>query len=400
VLIAGGGVAGLETCLALRDLAGDRVECTLLTPEDEFVYRPMLISEPFARGVAHRHHLAEIAPRAGATLLRGALASVDDARRVAVAEDGSELSYDALVVAVGAGTEPVYRHALTWTPEADADVFGGLLRDIEEGYTKDVAFVVPLGVAWVLPAYELALMTAWQAESMGRDDLSITIYTPEEAPLEVFGAAAAAALRADLEEVGIQVRTSVQVVDRDGLVVEPGGEPLRAARVVALPRAVGRPLAGLPHDERGFVPCDDHGKVVGTATVWAAGDAIDFPVKQGGLAAQQADAAAEAIAALAGADVKPAPFRPILRGVLLTGRGKAWLRGPGFGSDEPGEAERRALFWPPTKIAGRYISPFLAALDEAEAFGDTPAPSGQPVELDLERDVPAAANALRAARQR
>ena len=100
--------------------------------------------------------------------------------------------------------------------------------------------------------------------------------------------------------------------------------------------------------------------------MWAAGDAIAFPVKQGGLAAQQAVAAAQAIAARAGADVHPEPFRPVLRGVLLTGRGKAWLRKD---LDSPeGEAERHALFWPPTKIAGRYLSPYLAEL--AESFGD------------------------------
>ena len=59
VLIAGGGVAGLEALLALRDLAGDRVELTLLSPETEFVYRPMAVAEPFGRGRADRHPLAD-----------------------------------------------------------------------------------------------------------------------------------------------------------------------------------------------------------------------------------------------------------------------------------------------------------------------------------------------------
>ena len=61
VLVAGGGVAGLEGLLALRDLAGDRVELTLLSPEEEFVYRPMAVAEPFGRGRADRHPLADIA---------------------------------------------------------------------------------------------------------------------------------------------------------------------------------------------------------------------------------------------------------------------------------------------------------------------------------------------------
>jgi sulfide:quinone oxidoreductase len=238
-------------------------------------------------------------------------------------------------------------------------------------------------------------MTAWQADSMGRNDLQITIYTPESAPLDVMGAAATTALREDLEAAGIKVETNAYVLAPHGggpLAVEPGGRPLEG-RVVALPRALGRAIPGLANDERGFIRCDLHGKVDATTRVWAAGDAIAFPVKQGGLASQQALAAAQAIAALAGADLQPKPFRPVLRGVLLTGRGRAWIRKTP--DNAQGETERHALFWPPTKIAGRYLSPYLAAITE------TPdeRPSGQPVELDLERDLPAAADALRTARR-
>src|SRR5690349_12509986 len=88
VLVAGGGVAGLETCFALRDLAGDRVQCTILTPEREFVYRPMAVAEPFARGHAQHVELAQIAEDAGARLVRGSLAEVDDAQRTAVTAAG------------------------------------------------------------------------------------------------------------------------------------------------------------------------------------------------------------------------------------------------------------------------------------------------------------------------
>ena len=310
MLIAGGGVAGLETCLALRDLAGDRVSCSLLTPEEEFVYRPMAVAEPFARGRAQRHRLDAITAQLGVELIHGALASVDDPARLAITDAGQQLSYDALVVAIGARTEPAYKKALTWTPERDSEVFGGLLRDIEEGYVKRVAFVIPLSVAWPLPAYELALMTAWQADSMGRDDLEITIYTPEDAPLAMFGAAAITAVREDLDEVGIIVETSSHVIAHGDAppVVEPGARSLADSRVVALPRAVGWALPGLPHDTRGFIQCDAHGKVYGDAMVWAAGDATSFPVKQGGLAAQQADAVAESISARAGAPVRPNRF--------------------------------------------------------------------------------------------
>jgi sulfide:quinone oxidoreductase len=390
VLVAGGGVAGLETLLGMRHLAGERIEPTLLTPEEEFVYRPMAVAAPFARGQARRHRLAAIAENLGARLVCGSLATVEDRTRTAVTSTGERMSYDALVVGIGARSEPALQSALTWTPESDAEIYGGLLRDIEQGYSKRVAFVIPADVAWPLPAYELALMTAWEAQSLGMDDVQITIYTPESAPLEIFGAAASKAVLEDLDEVGIQVQTSAHVTAAPNgrLRVEPGARPLEAERVVALPRAVGPALPGVLNDARGFIRCDPYGKVYDTTTVWAAGDAIAFPVKQGGLAAQQADAVAEELAARAGANVRPQPFRPVLRGVLLTGRGQAWMRNAASGGDGTGEAQRRALFWPPTKIAGRYLSPYLAELDRAQAVGEAPRPSGQPVELDLEDTMP------------
>lgn len=403
VLIAGGGVAGLEAVLALRDLAGERVKLTLLSPEAEFVYRPMAVAEPFGRGRADRHALADLASELGAELIQSALAAVDPGSRTAVTSAGQRLPYDALLVAVGAGSEPALRRVLTWTPETDAELFGGLLRDLDEGYVKRVAFVVPTGVAWALPAYELAMMTAWQAWGMGHDDVRVTVYTHEEAPLGMFGTQATAALRGDLEEAGVQVQAGVHVIEDPGhpnrLVLRPGERTLDAERIVALPRAVGPALRGVPSDARGFVLTDLHGRVPEVDAVWGAGDAISFPIKQGGLAAQQADAAAEAIAAVAGADLDPQPFHPVLRGMMLTGRGQAWMRHEPEGEGE-GTAVRRALWWPPTKIAGRYLSPYLAALQGTDAGGEVPQPDGQPVDLDLEREVPSAADALRQARLR
>ena len=379
VVVAGGGVAGLEAILALRDLAGDRVALTLVSPEREFVFRPMSVAAPFSRGHAARHPLAAAAAQTGAELVRAQVTAVDAGERQVVLEDGDRLGYDALLVAVGARSEPALRRALTWTPETDHELFGGLLRDLEEGYAASVGFIVPPVVAWPLPAYELALMTAWEARGMGAA-VDVTIYTPEDGPLTVFGAAASRALRAELDEVGVRVVTGARVEDGDGGLVV-GGRPLESQRAVALPRAVGPALPGLPADDSGFIPADRHGRVTGVEAVWVAGDAMAFPVKQGGLAAQEADAAAEAIAAAAGAVIEPQPFRPVLRGVLLTGRGRQWMRlGEG---EEEGEATRHALWWPPTKVAGRYLSPYLGAIEDAEVLGTDATPDGHPVELDL-----------------
>src|SRR5690348_12192101 len=330
VLVAGGGVAGVEALLALHDLAADHVELTLLAGSDDFVYRPMAVAEPFALGHARRHPLQEICRDAGAGFVRGSLARVDDANGAAVTVEGDRHEYDALLIAVGAHTERGLDRGLTWRPEGDPELFGGLLRDIEEGYSKRIAFVVPSDVAWPLPAYELALMTASEAKGMGHDDVDIVIVTPEHAPLEVFGDEPAQDVARLLEESGVRIELDAHAQAepaRGGaatrLVLAPG-RAIDVDRVVAMPRAVGPGIEGVATDARGFIVADRHGKVEGTERVWAAGDGIAFPIKQGGLAAQQADAAAESIAALAGADVEPKPFHPVLRGMLLTGGGRRW----------------------------------------------------------------------------
>jgi len=369
VVVAGGGVAAMEAILALRELAGERVELTMLAPESTFAYRPMAVAVPFARGRVQRLPLAEFARETSTRLVRGSLTAVAPGH--AVSSTGPVLPYDALLVAVGAWSEPAVRGATTWTPDLDQDVMGGLLADIEEGYVKRVAFVVPDGAGWPLPAYELALMTAWDARDMGQDDVQVEVRTPEAAPLAMFGERASASLREDLEEAGVTVRTGRH---------DASGTP--GVRVIALPRAAARRIAGLPRDERGFVPVDRHGSVEGLDAVWAAGDCTAFPIKQGGIAAQQADAAAASIAGWAGAAVAPVPFSPVLRGVLLTGRGRRWIRRSLETAADHGETSRRALWWPPTKVAGRHLSPYLAMHAHGRLPGDE-RPAGRFVEFPV-----------------
>ena len=129
--------------------------------------------------------------------------------------------------------------------------------------------------------------------------------------------------------------------------------------MVALPVPRVAPIPGLPQDAEGFIPIDRHATVLGLEREFAAGDAAWFPIKQGGLAAQQADCAARSIAALAGAPVEPQVFRPVLRGALLTGWGPRYLRTV-IGEDA-GSVARSVLWWPPAKIAGEHLAPYLMA---------------------------------------
>lgn len=394
VLVAGGGVAGIETLLALRDLAGDRVTATLLTPDTEFVVRPWTVQEPFARPAAHRYPLTRITADVSAELHAGTLASVDPAQQIVTTGDGAELAYEALVVAFGARPEPAFPHATTFRGGQDAEAVHGLLQDLEGGYLRRIAFVVPPGAAWPLPLYELALLTAERARSLSLPDVEISLVTPEDRPLGVFGIGASDAVSALLAEAGVTVHLGRYADVPDGRTVSftPGDGAFEADRVVALPHLLGRPIPGLPAADHGFLPIDDTCAVIGVRNVWAAGDGTSFAIKQGGIAAQQADAVAQAIAAHAGVTGLPtAPFKPMLRGMLLTGSGTRWMRAAVAGG--AGEAasivSEHALWWPPSKIAGRYLAPYLATLDTALASAAPSAGGGDvPVDVDLGHAAP------------
>jgi sulfide:quinone oxidoreductase len=395
VLIAGGGVAALEAALALQALGEDRVEVELLAPEFHFWYRPLAVTEPYRLGATMHFELVDLATAAGATFSPGALVSVDPQRHLVHTSPGGALSYDVLLIACGAVPEPAIRGALTFRGPADTDKVEHLLAEIEAGSVRNVAFAVPSGAAWNLPAYELALMTAAWIAARQIAGVELALVTPEAEPLQLFGRQASDAIQALLDERGIAVHTSAHPAEvRDGeLRLVPDGV-VAADRVVALPRLKGQRIDGIPQTAEEFIPVDMHGHVIGVGDVFAAGDITSFPVKQGGIAAQQADAAAGAIAAAAGAPVTPQPFRPILRGLLLTGTEPRYLRHEiAGGLGDMSLASPDPLWWPPGKIVGRHLAPFLAeraghALPADMRFE----PGAVPIDVELPAELDTAAS--------
>jgi sulfide:quinone oxidoreductase len=386
VLIAGGGVAALEAALALRALAGELVDVALLAPEPSFWYRPLATAEPFGLGEVRRFELPELAAAAGATFTPGSLLRVDSGSRLAWTSAGT-LEYDALLVACGAEPAPAVSGAFTFRGPADTDHMRTLLDEIAAGRARRVAFVVPWGAVWSLPIYELALMTAAFAGARGLDGVELTLVTPEEEPLQLFGRAGSHAVRELLDDRGIALRTNTSAVEVAGgeLHFLPKGS-MAVDRTVALPRLRGPRIDGLPQTFEGFVPVDAHGRVHGLSDVFAAGDITTFPVKQGGIATQEADAAAEQIAADAGADLSPQPFRPVLRGLLLTGRQPRYLRHELTGEEgDASVASAEPLWWPPAKVVGRYLAPFLGSLAGVESPPEAPAPPDViPIETEVD----------------
>jgi sulfide:quinone oxidoreductase len=365
VLIAGSGIAGIEAALALRELAGDRVEVELCDPRREFVFRPFAVGEPYGAARIFRYDLGRMAERCGASFHTDGIASVDAENKFAVTRDGERLPYDHLVIAAGVRMLWGVPGAVTFWGVADEGRVGDVVADLRAGRLARLVFTMPAGHSWALPLYELALFGATALAKGGGGSTRLTVVTPEEAPLAVFGRRAGAQVGDLLAERGIEVICGAHPVrfDAGRLRIAPGGE-IEADAVIGLPRLEGRRIAGVPHDAGGFIGVDEHGRGIGLRHVFAAGDVTNFPVKQGGIATQQADAVAEAIAAAVGAEVEPHPFEPVLRGVLWTGSEPRYLYGRltgGHGeasglSDRPQDPRQNG------KVAGRYLTSFLGSL--------------------------------------
>ena len=374
ILVVGGGVAGLETIMGLRALAEDRVDLTLVTPERTFTYRPLAVLSPFGATGPQRFPLELITAEHDVAFVRDTLHAVDLDRAVVHTQGGDRFPYDELVLAIGGVLREAVPGALTFRGPQDAP----LLQAALSSGAERIAFVVPPGTTWSLPAYELALLAAAECRRLA-PGTRLALLTPEHAPLAAFGPAAGAAVAAELAAAGVELDTDTLVESFDDGHLRLGLQgSVRVDHVIALPRIEGSRVAGMPYDKLGFLPVDEWCRVRGT-DVYAAGDATDLPVKQGGLAAQQADTIAAVLAARAGAAVTPAPLRPVLRGLLLTGAGSRYLHRLLEADD--GAVSSEPLWWPPNKIAGRYLAPYLASrLDIALPEGGSPLAVSAPVQ--------------------
>jgi sulfide:quinone oxidoreductase len=382
VVIAGGGVGALEALMALHDLGEQQLELTLVAPGDDFVLRPMAVAVPFSEGHVTRISLDDVCEHFAARRVRSTVHRVDADAHTVTCDDGEVLEYDRLVLATGAGARAAYTSALTFRDD-DPTELNGLLWDLEQGYVHSIALVVPPAGSWSLPAYELALMLAKYARDSQFPDTSIHVVTPESAPLAIFGPQISAALTQLLNQRGITLHLGAYAtIERGGhIAMAPGDRRLDVQRIVSLPIVVGRTITGVPGDDHGFTPVDDHGRVAGLDDVYAVGDNANFPVKQGGLATQQADAAAKDICADAGAPVERTPFRPVLRGMLLTGAEPRFLRHAAAGGAGESRFTVEHLWWPPTKVVGQYLAPWLAREVRVEA--GPPPQEGIRVETEL-----------------
>ncbi len=380
VLIAGAGIAGIEAALALRALAAGAVDVRLIDPARRFTVPATAPARVFGLGSGIDLPLADVADRAGATLSHGQLAAVDPARHLVMLAGGRLLGYEHLIVALGARAEPSLPGALNFSGHADAPSVRAMIDEVaraaERSAAVRLALVVPPGCSWPLAAYELALMAS---EHLGAAEpgsaVEVCVVTSEDTPLAVFGPDAGAAVKGVLARARVTVHAGTIVQEwRWGELRLLGGASIPADRVIALPVQRGPFVNGLPGDAQGFVRIGSDGAVPGAPDVWAIGDGSSFPVKQGGIACQQADAVASAIARRLGVEAEEVPFEGRVRGWLWSDGTATFLRSDlaGGRTESPGVASDAPLWWPAAKVAGRYLAPFLQGWRAGAMMTDRP----------------------------
>jgi sulfide:quinone oxidoreductase len=370
VVIAGGGFAAVETLLALRALGSERVGVTLVAPAPTLFYRPAATAEAFEEDAPTTYDLQAIASELGAAFTKARLVFVGSEKRYVRLSSGARLTYDALVVATGARATAGVPGALMFRDQRDVPAFRRVLSEIDNGTVRRIVFAVPAGQSWSLPIYELALLSATRARERHLH-ADVTLVTPEQAPLAVFGSEPSRLVENLLAERGVSfVGDSVpdHVCD-DGSLALASGQTIEADRVLAIPQLSGRPIRGVPTNRAGLVPTDASGRVQGLTHVYAAGDVTAFPVKQGGVASQQADRVAQAILTAVGAPLVGRRIPNVLQARLIGGARPLFLRAE---LDEHGRATSATLTRTASeesivehKVLARFLTPYLEEIGSA-----------------------------------
>lgn len=338
VLIVGGGIAGIEALMALDDLGDSRLGLRVVAAHASFVLRPQMVGEPWGGPPMHID-LERLCRAFGAAFTLGTVTRVAPGAHVVETADGRSLDFERLLLAPGAQPELPYE-------ATRALGFGPLPVNLARSVSGSVAIVVPDGVGWTLPAYELALLSATERRT-------VRVITGERAALEAFGPATHEAVAAFLAEHGVTV--DLRSAPAKGERVD-----FLADTVIALPRLHGPRLSGPAHDAGGFLLVDGHMAVRGVTDVFAAGDATFLTPAQGGLAAQQADVAAASIVRSCGGRVPDTVYEPVLRGKLTTAKGKTLFLRRALDGLDAGQSSPEALWQPDTVVWAPRLARWLS----------------------------------------
>ncbi|MDA1256455.1 MAG: FAD/NAD(P)-binding oxidoreductase [Chloroflexi bacterium] len=313
ITILGGGVGGLVTARELRGRLGREHRIVLVDREARHVFSPSFLWLMVGRRRPEKiwRDLSRVS-RKGIEVVRGAVTAIDpESRRVEVA--GRTIESDYLVVSLGADLEPDRIPGLAaaghnlYTLEGATEI-----RDTRLGLDHGRLVVLVSSMPFKCPAapYEAAMLLDDDLRKRGvRDNVEMTVFSPEPGPMGVAGPEMSGAVRQMIEDRGIEYRPQHQVesVDPDArtLRFNDGSEEPFDYLVYIPPHAAPQVVrdSGLA-GETGWVSVDRHTMETGFEGVYAIGDVTTIPLamglplpKAGTFALRQARAVAQTIAA-------------------------------------------------------------------------------------------------------
>ena len=312
-VVLGGGIGGLVAARELRRRldSGDRVVLVDRTARHLFAPSLLWVMEGSRRPQAIVRDLGRLS-RHGIEIVKADVTVIDPNRRVVETSTGP-VSYDALVVALGAQLAPEDMPGFSDAAHTPWDLEGAQkTRDAVQRFEGGRAVVMVSSLPYKCPAapYETALLLDHAFRQRGvRGQIEIEILTPELQPMPVAGPEVGQAVTELLRSRGISYRPGAKPV-----AIDPGGKSVRTegGEDVPFDLLVGVPphrppaaarTSGLAN-EAGWLPVDRHTMAAKGEGVYAIGDvaAIALPSgmplpKAGVFAERQAKAVARSIAA-------------------------------------------------------------------------------------------------------
>lgn len=339
VVIVGGGSAGAPAARLLKKQLGPEHRVSLIEKEELLVNR---VSLPlYAVGKRKKQHLSRsrsLLSRYGVELITGEVQKIDpEEKKIYTA--GEELSYDLLFIAAGADLDRAHPPGA-----ADAGIdlqnFDGAERiraALPHFQGGEIAIVVAsTTIRCPCGPYEYALLLEdWFRRRERSRDVSITIYTPEQAPLTLFGERVSGAVAGLLLNRNIRLHPGAQIrridSDRNLILFEGGGDSFPFDLLLnyagaAPPRFIGESgLAG----EKGWLEVESSSMALrNDHSIFAVGDVTDVHTpsgeplpKTGAVAHLQTLAAAANIVRLAKGDKPGSAYSGIGGQIMETGRG-------------------------------------------------------------------------------
>ena len=370
---------------------------TCCAASDRFEYRPLAVLEPFDGAPAWSMELERFAADQDVRLVRDALAAVEPDRHVAITAYSGRLSYDALLVCVGARPVRALPGAITFRGGRDAAAVRAALDAVQpgdRGHDRLRRAVRRLLDAAALRAGDPRRRAP--ARAAGRE-AQVVMTSPEAAPLEAFGADASAAVAQLLDARGIEFVES-RARDRGRR------RRARARRRPADPSAGGRDHP--PRPGRPARPRPPAGRPRASSPSTTTG-ACRAPTASTPRATSPPSRSSRAAWPRSRPMPPPRPCSPRSACPSCRARSSRSSRASSTPiASRPTSARRRwpaarsepraySMWWPPSKIAGRHLAPYLATRAGAPRAPEVrPERDAIAVSIDVPRAVHAVSNAL------